>query len=615
MRSAARKVKLRMAHNKKHKIGRYEVVRVVGKGAMGVVYEAWDPRIGRKIAVKTIFLDPNLTQEEREEYKKRFLREAQAAGALSHPNIVTIYDVGEAKGEPFIAQEYAEGETMKDLLKQKKKLSPEETTSIFSQICSAVSYAHKKGIVHRDLKPANIMVSKDGKAKILDFGIARITTTTATITQTGTVMGTPAYMSPEQVRGERVDHRSDIFSLGVVLYELLTGKRPFEGKAPTTVIFKIVNEPPTSIRTHVPALPKDTDGLFERVLAKKSADRFQTADELAQAVTEVLTGKKLEVIKKKRVARLALTVGVPAGVLLILASFYLYREIERRALKVEEMPPVHEAVVAKKVEEAVPKELAVPPPEKLAEVPKEKLQAKPVTKKEEPPKKLPVPPKEVVTEKVEVEVTPSPPPKEVAEVPKEEAAPKELPPPPAPKEVEAEIAPAPPPEKIAAVPKKPLPPPDVKVLFQATPPAMVYVDGIGRDYTPLTLDLKPGEHIVKLEIPGYKSYTETIQLQPGQPKKIIHSFPPFGFLTLSIKYEGVENWADVYLDDEKIDNRGFAKRMVEADAYILKIERPGFKTVTRGIKIRPRKEAKIEVALEREKPLREEKPVVPLPAF
>lgn len=602
MRSAARKVKLRMAHNKKHKIGRYEVVRVVGKGAMGVVYEAWDSKIGRKIAVKTISLDPNLTQEEREEYKKRFLREAQAAGTLSHPNIVTIYDVCEAKGEPFIAQEYAEGGTMKDLLKQKKKLSPEETTSIFSQICSAVSYAHKKGIVHRDLKPANIMVSKDGKAKILDFGIARITTTTATITQTGTVMGTPAYMSPEQVRGERVDHRSDIFSLGVVLYELLTGKRPFEGKAPTTVIFKIVNEAPTSIRTHVPALPKDTDGLFERVLAKKSADRFQTADELAQAVTEVLAGKKLEVIKKKRVARLALTVGVPAGVLLILASFYFYREIERRALKVEGMPTVHEAVVAKEVEEVVSKELAAPPLEKLAAAPKEKP----------PAKAPPAPPEEVAPKEVPAKEVP---PKEVAEVPKEEAVPKELPLPPTPKEVEAEVAPAPPPEKIAAVPKKPFPPPDVKVVFQATPPAMVYVDGIERDYTPLTLDFKPGKHIVKMEIPGYKSYTETIQLQPGQPKKIIHSFPPFGFLTLSIKYEGVENWADVYLDEEKIDNRGFAKRMVEADAYILKIERPGFKTITKGIKVRPRKEAKIEVELEKEKPLREEKTVVPLPAF
>ncbi|MBN2345399.1 MAG: serine/threonine protein kinase, partial [Candidatus Aminicenantes bacterium] len=221
------------------KIGKYTISGEIGRGGMGVVYRGLDPYIGRTLAIKTVRLDVQRQDGGREETLKRFLREAQAAGNLSHPNIVTIYDVGEHQGLIYIAMEHVEGSSLESLQQAGRAFSLEEIERLMEQIASALDYAHVQGIVHRDVKPANILIGRDLKVSIVDFGIAR--TVASTMTQTGMLMGTPRYMSPEQVAGKKVDGRSDIFSLGAILYELLTRRNPFEGESITTVIYKIMH--------------------------------------------------------------------------------------------------------------------------------------------------------------------------------------------------------------------------------------------------------------------------------------------------------------------------------------------------------------------------------------
>ena len=208
-------------------LGRYEVVGELGQGAMGVVYKATDPLIDRIVAIKTITL--SLAQEEREEYEARFYQEAKAAGRLSHPNIVTIFDVGRSGDIAYIAMEFLQGRELRDILNDEKLLPVDQVLDIVAQVALGLAYAHEHGIIHRDVKPSNIMVLRDGHAKITDFGIARMASASVR-TQTGMVLGSPKYMSPEQVMGKLTDQRSDIFSLGVMLYEMLTGLPPFTGE-------------------------------------------------------------------------------------------------------------------------------------------------------------------------------------------------------------------------------------------------------------------------------------------------------------------------------------------------------------------------------------------------
>ena len=218
------------------KLGRYEIVREVGHGAMGVVYEATDPNIGRKVALKTIRAGTLGTNPE--EVAKRFKNEARAAGGLNHPNIVTIYDADEQNGILYLAMEFLQGTTLDVLLHSLQTLKPDQAVDIVRQVCAGLDYAHSKGVVHRDIKPGNIMVLVTGAVKITDFGIAR---TANVMTMTGQVLGTPNYMSPEQVVGKTVDGRSDLFSVGVLLYEMVTGERPFDGQSITTIMYKIVH--------------------------------------------------------------------------------------------------------------------------------------------------------------------------------------------------------------------------------------------------------------------------------------------------------------------------------------------------------------------------------------
>ncbi len=267
-------------------LGRYKVIEVLGQGAMGTVYKGIDPAINRNVALKTIRLDFVSDPEELNELKERLFREARAAGMLSHTNIVTIYDVGTENNLQYIAMEYLEGQTLEDMIRRKVKFNYRIITEIITQICSALDYAHKQGIVHRDIKPANIMILNNYVVKVMDFGIARIDSTS--MTRTGIAMGTPNYISPEQLQGKAIDNRCDIFSLGVVMYEMLLNKRPFIGENLTSLIYNIVNnqpEMPSSIDQSIPTL---FDRVIDRALQKNPEERFQKAGEISSALSDFI---------------------------------------------------------------------------------------------------------------------------------------------------------------------------------------------------------------------------------------------------------------------------------------------------------------------------------------
>ncbi|MGQ9525860.1 MAG: protein kinase domain-containing protein [Armatimonadota bacterium] len=259
-------------------VGRYRIIREIAR-SNDVVYEALDPVIGRRVAVKVLILPPNLSGEARRERIERFHREAKAAGKLSHPNIVTIHEVGESQGQHFIAMEYLEGHTLRDILQLQGPLPVDRAKDIALQILDALDYAHSQNVVHRDIKPDNIHILPDGRVKITDFGIARIMTDPA-ITTDGRVFGTPSYMSPEQVAGRPVDERSDLFSLGVVLYEMVTGRKPFVGDSIVTITYQI-----TAVDPPVPeGIPSDLAAVIMKALAKDVSARYQSAREMANDI-------------------------------------------------------------------------------------------------------------------------------------------------------------------------------------------------------------------------------------------------------------------------------------------------------------------------------------------
>lgn len=260
-------------------LGRYEMLSELGQGAMGVVYKARDPLIDRVVAIKTINL--GLALDEKEEYEGRFYQEARAAGRLNHPNIVTIYDVGKSGNIAFIAMEFLQGSELRDLLREERSMPVSQIIEIVAQVAEGLSYAHQHGIVHRDIKPSNIMLVRDGRIKITDFGIARMPSS-AVHTQTGMVLGSPKYMSPEQVLGKEIDRRSDIFSLGVMLYEMLTGTSPFVGENVNAIMYQTLNLVPPAPGTLNPDVPDMLNFIVAKALAKGVEDRYQNALDLAK---------------------------------------------------------------------------------------------------------------------------------------------------------------------------------------------------------------------------------------------------------------------------------------------------------------------------------------------
>jgi len=266
-------------------LGRYEILDELGRGAMGAVFRARDPRIDRIVAIKTIAV-PDAGSANMQKYRERFFREAQAAGRLSHPGIVTIHDVGEdeATRTPFIVMEYAAGQTLYEFILHSGsgRLPVCTALDLIEQLALALDYAHSAGIVHRDIKPANIIITADGRAKITDFGIAKLSSDAATVA--GQVLGTPAYMSPEQINGKPVDGRSDLFSLGVIAYWLLTGTKPFFGDTLTEVCAQVAAKHPLPPSKVAPALGTEYDQVLSRALAKDPAQRYQTGKQFASDI-------------------------------------------------------------------------------------------------------------------------------------------------------------------------------------------------------------------------------------------------------------------------------------------------------------------------------------------
>ena len=260
-----------------HTIGRYQLLERLGQGGMGVVYRAHDTLLERTVAVKII----SAPIDQNADLRERFFREARSAGQLSHRNIITIHDLGEHEGQPYLAMEFLEGQDLQERMISPQKLSVRRKLDIAIDICEGLDYAHVHGVIHRDIKPANIFVTDGGTVKILDFGLARLVT--SELTRSNMMMGTLNYMAPEQIRGERVDHRVDIFSAGVVLYELFGGKRAFEGDSFASTLYKILQESPTSLHELDPTLPVELIQIVERALAKPRDDRYQhTSDMLRE---------------------------------------------------------------------------------------------------------------------------------------------------------------------------------------------------------------------------------------------------------------------------------------------------------------------------------------------
>jgi serine/threonine-protein kinase len=261
-------------------IGRYRAFGELGRGAMGVVYRGFDPLIGRTVALKTLSIDTEDPQAR--EFRERLYREAAAAGALSHPNIVTIFDIIEDGGVTAVAMEYIEGRSLSAIIAERAPLPIDLAVEILDQICSALDYAGGQGIVHRDVKPANILVTSAGRAKVTDFGVARLAL--STMTQAGTVLGSPSYMSPEQVKGLSLDGRSDLFSAAVVFFEMITRERPFAGNDIATTMYRIAHEPPTPPTQFNPAVGTDVAAVLGRAFAKSPADRFQAGADLVASL-------------------------------------------------------------------------------------------------------------------------------------------------------------------------------------------------------------------------------------------------------------------------------------------------------------------------------------------
>ena len=332
-------------------IGKYRILGTLGKGGMGIVYKALDPDIEREVAIKTVQFDLLDEGLEKENLLARVVREAKAAGRLNHPNIITIYDVFRDGDMTYIVMQYVDGQSLYALLASGKSFSPREILNTLKPVAEALDFAHRNGIIHRDIKPANILIDKSGRPFLADFGVARILT--STMTQTGTTVGTLNYMSPEQIKGQTVDSRSDVFALGVILYELLTGKKPFAGDNMSTIVYQIVNEDPQPVSD----VNTDLHGGYERVvskaLAKKPEDRYQTCMELIanlenpDLMAEATLAYEIEpgAVPEPRKRKTGLFVAAAVAVVAILSGG-AYLLFSSRPAKSSEFAPVSSSATA-----------------------------------------------------------------------------------------------------------------------------------------------------------------------------------------------------------------------------------------------------------------------------
>ena len=551
-------------------IGRYRIVGELGRGAMGVVYKAQDPAIGRMIAVKSIRLGELTEESERGRLRERLFREAQSAGILSHPGIVTIYDIAEEGGLAYIFMELVNGPALDKMLKAEQTPDKETLLSILRQVAAALDYAHKKGIVHRDIKPANIMVHEDGTAKVTDFGVAKIVS--QQMTQAGTIMGTPSYMSPEQVQGGAISGRADQFSLAVIAYEMLTGEKPFTADYLPTLLFKIVREEPVPPQRLNATLSADVETVMRRALSKNPANRYDTCLEFVSALASACNGS-------------GNWVPLPRGASANMPT----------AGSGEQMGATLNATVAENLAEtmAAPPTLHTPPPaERRPLPPTEEMRLpkyerapvrQPAAKKSEPP--APIPAVAAAAPPIEPATTTPPAPQPAgsnigrnaaivlfaaaaigvaafflwprdqspaqiaaqttAPLVVDSAIPKDPPQDPPPAQPVAELTPAPSAALAqAAKPAPPKAPPGpTEASFQLTTMpsgADAVFDGNGelRCTTPCTLNLPMGRHTLVLTSKGFREAQRVFNL-PSEPGLIVNLDPTMGTLSLVTKPAGL----------------------------------------------------------------------------
>jgi len=310
-------------------ISHYKILEKLGEGGMGVVYKAQDTKLDRIVALK--FLPERLVCDE--EAKSRFVNEAKAASALNHPNITTIYEIDEVEDQCFISMECVKGRSIKEVIGE-RKLSEEEILKIATQIAEGLNAAHKKDIIHRDIKSDNIMLTEDGQVKIMDFGLAKLKGVSK-LTKAGTTLGTMQYMSPEQVQGQEVDQRSDIFSFGVVLYEMITGQLPFKGEYEAAVVYSIINETPEPITEHRTDIPEGLQRIVDKVLEKQRDLRYQNMDDFFTDVEKLTKGEEVKPVPR----RLNWTyVGIGAGAVALFLIFFLFFSVFRVVVRIPAKP-------------------------------------------------------------------------------------------------------------------------------------------------------------------------------------------------------------------------------------------------------------------------------------
>jgi eukaryotic-like serine/threonine-protein kinase len=485
--------------------GRYELLSELGRGTSGVVYKAHDPKLDRLVALKILRPELVSLEESGVSLKQRFHQEAVAAGRLTHPAIVAVHDVGEAEGRPFMVMEYSEGGTLADLLLGGRPLPLADAVAIVVQVCAALDYAHRHGVVHRDIKPRNILVGP-GVTKVTDFGTARILG--ASHTQTGTMLGTPAYMSPEMVRGQAADPRSDLFSLGVVLYETLTGVNPFNAADLAAVLYRIVNTDAPSVRRHNAELPVALDRVLRRVLAKDPEARYATATDLATALRDAASSEQRtrplrvlrEAARDAQRALLSRPVRVAAGVMCLLALVAGTWSTFRRVTDL----PRTVAPVSSVTRETEPTPRPAPPTVKPAEPRPSPPAATPTVARRTPPTATAPAPRPTPPKATPPTVTP----------PTVTTAPATAPP------VAAALAPSP----VAAASQ------EARCLsVNALPFAEVYVDDRPAGYTPAAcLRVPMGEHRVRFEMDGQRSPERLLRITArhtsNAPMRISYDF-------------------------------------------------------------------------------------------
>jgi serine/threonine-protein kinase len=578
-------------------VGRYQIIEELGRGAMGVVYRGFDPTIGRTVAIKTVQLDagdPELVM--------RFRREVQAAGVLSHPNIVTIYDAGEDQGLFYIAMELVEGETLQKMLAQ-GPLPVEQAIALAEQIAAALDHAHGHYVVHRDVKPANIIVS-GGHVKVMDFGIAKVTA--STLTGTGQLLGTPSYMSPETVKGQGVDGRSDLFSLGIILYEMLTGTKPFLGDNLAAVIYKIVGEQPEPPSAVNPALDPGLNYVVLKALAKSPAERYQICAELAVDLKNYAAyqerGRRMAEASAARGAAVAPAVvpAAPAGDGAASATLLHARTVAMSRAGVT--PAATDASAASAA--TAPAAARRPVQQRkalLAGIAAAVVVLAAIGGG--------------VLWKVRKPAAPQRPPA------LQEAAPAQpVRPPPAP----AEAAPAP----SAATPAQPAagpapsgsaakttgtPAKPAEIEFQVSAnenPASIRIDGRKQPewQTPYRFRLPVGKHTIEVHKPGFQPARREVEFTRSGPRSIVMELAPS---QATVHITTIPPGAQVYFDGQQQAAPTPFAYTLSFGEHKLSIRKPGYQAVERAVQIGDAAPAAIRVLLVPERPIVAERPVAP----